>query len=260
MLSVLLKAGITMTFSKALLLLLLAINMLGIGYDFLRETFQDRRIASVDTGYDPNANVTALQQHVLFWDTNKDGLVSTKEVYTGFRALGFSIPFSIGGLLINIFFSYPTQLAHSFFPDPFHRIHIDSIHNAKHGSDTGVYDSDGRLRLRLFDEMFEKLDGSGTGSLGVADLFSLIKKNRVAADPAGWSFAFMEWWTTWLLLQRHGRVWKDDLRQCYDGNLFWRVREDRASGRMDSQGYGWSKFFTGLSSYGTWKTWEHDEL
>lgn len=242
------------------LLFSLAITVLGISYDFLREAFQDKRTTLMYTKYDPTANLTALQQHVLFWDTNQDGQVSTKEVYTGFRALGFSVPFSIGGLLINVFFSYPTQLAHSLLPNPFFRIHIDSIHKAKHGSDTGIYDSEGHLRLQLFDEMFEKLDSSGTGSLGVADLFSLIKKDRVAADPAGWSFAFMEWGTTWLLLQRHGRVWKDDLRQCYDGSLFWRIREDRANGRIEAQGYGWHEFFTGLSSHGTWKVWEHDEL
>lgn len=245
---------------KKRLLFLLAIAALGISYDFLREACQDQSSSLKDNIHDPQANLTALQQHVLFWDTNQNDQISTKEVYTGFRALGFSVPFSIGGLLINIFFSYPTQLAHSLLPNPFFRIQIDSIHKAKHGSDTGIYNSEGRLRLQLFDEMFEKLDSSGTGSLGVADLFSLIKRNRVAADPAGWSFAFMEWWTTWLLLQRHGRVWKDDLRQCYDGSLFWKLREDRANGRIESQGYGWPEFFTGLSSHGTWKVWEHDEL
>ncbi|MCJ1393328.1 hypothetical protein MMC18_006200 [Xylographa bjoerkii] len=200
---------------------------------------------------------TALQQHVLFWDRNNDNIITPYDVYTGFRELGFSMIFSFGGLLINIFFSYPTRLAHSYLPDPLFRIYVDSIHKAKHGSDTGIYDSDGHLRPHLYDELFDKFDGSGKGSLSVSELFSLIKKDRVAADPAGWSFAFMEWWTTWLLLQREGRVWKDDLRQCYDGSLFWRIREERANKEEGwQQGYGWKDFFRGLYTGGTWKEWE----
>lgn len=192
---------------------------------------------------------------MAFWDRNNDSIITPLEVYTGFRDLGFSIPFSLGGLLINLFFSYPTRLAYSYLPDPLFRIYISSIHKAKHGSDTGIYDSDGYLRPYLFDQMFAKIDGSGTGSLGVSELFALIGKNRVAADPAGWSFAFMEWWTTWLLLQKDGRVWKDDLRQCYDGSLFWRIREDRLRGSGWDLGYGLGDFFRGLAERGTWKVW-----
>jgi len=243
---------------QQLLSLTLALISLCVAYDFIFGSNQN--VASASNDVHPSSNSTALQQHVLFWDSNNDGLISTKEVYTGFRALGFSVPFSIGGLLINVFFSYPTQLAHSYSPDPFFRIHVDSIHKAKHGSDTGIYDSDGHLRLPLFEEMFEKLDSSGTGSLGVGDLFALFKRDRVAADPAGWSFAFMEWWTTWLLLQREGRVWKDDLRRCYDGSLFWRIREDRLNGTGYRHGYGFGDFVSGLSKHGTWKKWQHDEL
>ncbi|KAL8644876.1 MAG: hypothetical protein Q9210_007024 [Variospora velana] len=254
------------------------------------------------------ANLTALQLHVAFWDFNNDSyvaalssaayplpsaprkhitprrsptltdpfssIITPYEVYHGFRALGFSILFSIGGLLIPLFFSYPTTLAHSWFPDPFFRIYTDSIHKAKHGSDTGIYDSDGQLRHLLFDEMFAKMDTSsavveedgrdcnGTttereGSLGVGDLFRLHKRNRVAADPAGWSFAAMEWWTTWLLLQRDGRVWKDDLRAMYDGTLFWRIRDEREKSTEGwTQGYGYRDWAGTLWRNGTWKTWE----
>ena len=34
-------------------------------------------------------------------------------------------------LIINLNFSYPTRLAHSYLPDPFFRIYVDSIHKAK---------------------------------------------------------------------------------------------------------------------------------
>lgn len=225
------------------------------------------------------ANLTALQLHVAFWDTNGDSIITPPEIYNGFRALGFSIIFSLGGLLIPFFFSYPTTLGHSWFPDPLFRIYTNSIHKAKHGSDTGIYDSDGRFRPWLFDEMFEKMDSSNhvveiegatestnttglekEGSLGVGDLVRLHARNRVAADPAGWSFAAMEWWTTWLLLQRDGRVWKEDLRAMYDGTLFWRIREERIKGEGGwTQGYGWKDWTDTLWYNGTWKTWELGE-
>ena len=60
--------------------------------------------------------------------------------------------------------------------------------------------------------MFARFDRSGTGSLDAKELFDLIAKNRVAADPTRWSFAYMEWSTTRLLLQRDECVWKEDLR------------------------------------------------
>lgn len=192
-------------------------------------------------------SLSAMQQHVLFWDRDNDNIIYPQDVYIGFRDLGFSIPFALLSLLIPIFFSYPTRLGHSFLPDPLFRIYVGSIHKAKHGSDTGIYDNNGDLRLDRFEEMFARFDGTGEGdSLGVADLFRLIGKNRVVADPAGWSFAFMEWSTTWLLLQRKGRVWKEDLRQCYDGTLFWRILEERSKRSGDwQQGYGWTDFLKG---------------
>ncbi|KAL8788728.1 MAG: hypothetical protein Q9213_001542 [Squamulea squamosa] len=212
--------------------------------------------------------LTPLQLHVAFWDYNNDSIITPAEIYHGFRDLGFCILFSLGGLLINLFFSYPTTLGHSWLPDPLFRIHTSSIHKAKHGSDSGVYSSDGNLRLMLFDEMFDRMDSSVAdntstiktdkreGSLGVGDLFRLHAKNRVAADPAGWSFAAMEWWTTWLLLQRDGRIWEKDLRAMYDGTLFWKIRDERKRNEDMTRGYGWQDWVGGLWNNGTWKTWE----
>jgi peroxygenase len=146
--------------------------------------------------------LTALQQHVLFWDPDNDSIIWPSDIYNGFRDLGFSIPFSILALLIPIYFSYPTTLGHSWLPDPFFRIYLSSIHKAKHGSDTGIYDLGGNFRNERFEEMWERFDTDGAGGLGVGNLWHLLAKDRVAADPAGWSFAFMEWGTTWLLLQK----------------------------------------------------------
>lgn len=75
---------------------------------------------------------TPLQQHVLFWDRDADGQIYPWDTYIGFRELGFNILFSfVAVLIININFSYPTRLAHSYMPDPWFRVYVDSIHKAK---------------------------------------------------------------------------------------------------------------------------------
>ena len=75
---------------------------------------------------------TPLQQHVLFWDRDRDGQIYPWDTYIGFRELGFNILFSfLAVLIINLNFSYPTRLAHSFLPDPWFRVYVDAVHKAK---------------------------------------------------------------------------------------------------------------------------------
>ncbi len=116
------------------------------------------------------------------------------DIYNGFRTLGFNVPFSILSLLIPLYFSYPTTLGHPWFPDPYFRIYLNSIQKAKYGSDTGIYDLYGNFRNELFEEMWERFDSDGVGGLGLMDLWRLLEKDRVAADPAGWTFAFYGAW------------------------------------------------------------------
>jgi hypothetical protein len=75
-----------------------------------------------------------LQQHVLFWDRDADGLISPWDTYIGFRDLGFNVLFSLLAMLIvNVNFSYPTRLAVSWWPDPLFRVYVGGIHKAKVG-------------------------------------------------------------------------------------------------------------------------------
>ncbi|KAF1854311.1 hypothetical protein Lal_00008609 [Lupinus albus] len=156
------------------------------------------------TSKDEDTKLSPLQKHVQFWDRDNDGIINPWDVYNGFRELGFGLFFSIGSLLIPIFFSYPTRLGHSWLPDPLFRIYVNDIHKAKHGSDTGIFDFDGNFSPERFDHMFQRFDTSGDGVLTADDLWRLWAKDRCAADPAGWTFAFMEWWTTYVLLQEDG--------------------------------------------------------
>lgn len=208
----------------------------------------------------PLRPLVALQRHVLFWDQDCDGIIWPHQVYEGFRALGFCVLFSLGSLLIPFFFSYPTRLGHSWIPDPFFRIYVNAGHKCIHGSDTGIYTFEGHLHEQRFEELFTYFDKSGTGGLSAEDLLQLLNRNRCAWDILGWFFAFMEWWTTFLLMQKDGRVWKDDLRACYDGTLFWKIHKAREPGGEGwNQGYGFGDLFEAMWKAGTWRHWEIKE-
>ncbi|KAK3313977.1 Caleosin related protein-domain-containing protein [Apodospora peruviana] len=182
---------------------------------------------------------TVLQQHILFWDRDGDGAIYPWDTYTGFRELGFSIVFSLlAAFIINVNFSYPTRLAYSYIPDPWFRVYVGGIHKAKHGSDSGVYDTEGRFVPQKFEDIFSKWDKNDNGALSFMELWTMIAGNRLAVDPFGWFAAVFEFGTTWLLLQKNGKVSKEDLRQTYDGSIFWSIREQRLRGRVWDRGFG----------------------
>lgn len=52
---------------------------------------------------------SVLQQHVIFWDRDNDGVIWPTDTFIGFRDLGFNLLFClIAALVINGSFSYPT--------------------------------------------------------------------------------------------------------------------------------------------------------
>lgn len=182
---------------------------------------------------------TVLQQHVLFWDRDGDGLITPYDTYIGFRELGFNVLFSVFAvLIINLNFSYPSKLAYSWFPDPLFRVYVPSIHNAKHGSDSGIFDHEGRFVPQKFESIFSKYDKEGDGTLTLRELFDLMHGQRGPVDPFGWCAAFFEWITTWLLVQKDGKVYKEDVRQVFDGSIFWRIRDSRMKKEGWRQGFG----------------------
>ncbi|KAK0714184.1 Caleosin related protein-domain-containing protein [Lasiosphaeria miniovina] len=182
---------------------------------------------------------TVLQQHVLFWDRDGDGAIYPWDTYKGFRELGFGIPFSLLSVfVVNAGLSYPTRLAHSYVPDPWFRVYVTSIHKAKHGSDSGTFDNEGRFCPQMFENMFSKWDTDGDGTLSAGQLLNMIAGHRLAVDPFGWFAGVFEFGSTWLLVQKDGRVSKEDLRQTYDGSIFWRIRDARLHGKGWHKGFG----------------------
>jgi peroxygenase len=168
-----------------------------------------------------------LQQHVAFFDRNNDGYITPWETYLGFRAVGFNVLWSAGAMfVINGAFSWSTQ--NTWLPSPTFTIHLRNIHRAKHGSDSEVYDTEGRFVITKFEELFSKFDHGRKGALTFFELLELTEANRNAADPFGWTAEKLEWGLTYLLLKdEHGLVSKEKIRGMYDGSVFYAIEAER---------------------------------
>ncbi|KAJ3035051.1 hypothetical protein HDV00_004377 [Rhizophlyctis rosea] len=154
--------------------------------------------------------MTVLQRHCKFfcdyiypWDT-----------LLGFKAIGFGWIISLFAMVvIHAAFSWITQ--DCWFLNPYlltGRIDIKNIDRGKHGSDTGVYDTEGRFVPERFEEK--------SGMYG-KDLFHMIRGNMVILDLFGWSATSLEWLALWLLCHdENGFLDKEILRGVYDGTLF----------------------------------------
>ncbi|KJZ77925.1 hypothetical protein HIM_02562 [Hirsutella minnesotensis 3608] len=169
---------------------------------------------------------TVLQQHCEFFDQDRDGVIWPVDTFNGLYTLGFGIFLSLlSTLIIHVNFSYATLP--TWVPDPFFRIYLAKIHKAKHGSDSGTYDTEGRFVPQKFEDMFSKY-ADGRDFMNVADVRRLLHGQRLLADPIGWGGAFFEWTATYILLwPDNGRMAKEDIRGVYDGSIFYTVAARR---------------------------------
>jgi peroxygenase len=147
------------------------------------------------------------------------------DTYRGCRDIGFNILISIIiVVIVHFFLSYPT--CYTWIPDPFFRVFLDNIHKAKHGSDTGTYDNEGRFIPQKLEDFFVKY-GDGEKMTG-RELVRGISGQKVIFDPVGWGGEVFEWTATYLLLwPEDGVIRKSDVRGIYDGSLFYEVKERR---------------------------------
>jgi len=134
---------------------------------------------------------TVVQQHVDYWDTDRDGIIWPRDTYEGCRKWGWSPPLALlVTLIINLNLSYPTLPG--FLPDPFFRIYVDKLYKDKHGSDSMTYDNEGRFKPQNFEDIFAKYDKGNKGGLDIWDLLSFWKGQRMVFDFFGWSASFLE--------------------------------------------------------------------
>jgi hypothetical protein len=137
-----------------------------------------------------NAATQVLQQHVDFFDQDRDGVIWPRDTWTGFHKLGFNIFLcALAVFIIHANFSFPT--GRHWYPDPFFRIFTDRIHKNNHGSDSETFDTEGRFVPQKFEDIFAKYAG-GKEYMTWHDATNLLKGQRLIMDPIGAFGTFFE--------------------------------------------------------------------
>jgi peroxygenase len=95
---------------------------------------------------------------VSFWDRAKTGVIYPWNTYDGCRALGFNPLFALTYALAFHLLHTSWWTSTSWFLNPLLSVYVERIHRAKHGSDTGTYDIDGKFHGQSFLEMFSRYD------------------------------------------------------------------------------------------------------
>jgi peroxygenase len=171
----------------------------------------------------PWDEMTALQKHVSFFDYNGDGYVTVLEDYRGLRALGIDpLTASAFATAINAALGTPT----SGYPSL--TISIYGIANGVHGSDTGIYDSQGRFVPEAFERLFDDWDRNGSDGLDPAELVARTIDDADLWDLFGITASVAEFGLLYAVAAEDGELTRDRMRAFYDGTLFYDLAEERA--------------------------------
>ncbi|KAI0337653.1 Caleosin-domain-containing protein [Trametopsis cervina] len=190
-------------------------------------------IGTTYDGYNnKHANKTVLQQHCAFFDLNGDGVITPRETFVSFRLLGWNLFLTVVSVIfIHVGFSYVTQPPNQWLPDVLFRIHLPQLHRAKHGSDSGTYDHEGRFRPQQFADFFSKYGRrlrNGDYGLTFREAMYGAWSQRCVMDVFGVTAAFFEWSATYITLWPSDGVMRmEDVRQVYDGSYFYKIAGDR---------------------------------
>ena len=173
----------------------------------------------------PWDEMTALQRHVAFFDFDGDGYITVAEDYWGLIALGID-PVSAAAFatIINGALATPTMGYPSLTID------LRAIAAAVHGSDTGIYDNQGRFVPSQFERLFDDWDKNGDGGL---DALELTQRTIVEADlwdVFGVAASGAEFGLLYAVAAEDGRLSRDRMRAFYDGSLFYVLAEEREGG------------------------------
>ncbi|XP_073109913.1 probable peroxygenase 5 [Elaeis guineensis] len=174
-----------------------------------------------------SGDLTPLQKHVAFFDRNNDGVIYPWETFQGCRAIGCGVALStFSAFLVNGSLGPKTRTGK--IPSPLLPIYIKNIQKGKHGSDSGVYDSDGRFVPAKFEEMFKRHAHTNPNALTSKELDEMRQANRVPKDYKGWFASWTEWKILFVLCKdKDGLLHKETIRAVYDGSLFLTMEKER---------------------------------
>ncbi|XP_021750270.1 probable peroxygenase 5 [Chenopodium quinoa] len=170
-----------------------------------------------------------LMKHAAFFDRNHDGFVYPWETFNGMRAIGCGLFISTAAaIVVNMSLSQKTRPGK--FPSLLFPIEVKNIAKAKHGSDTGVYDTQGRFVESKFEDIFKTHARENSSALTSKELSEMLKANRESKNIGGWFGAFVEWKILFSLCKdKDGLMQKDKVRGVYDGSIFEKLEMDRQS-------------------------------
>ncbi len=183
---------------------------------------------------DAHPSLLTNTQHCDFFDTDGDGILYPIDTYRGFRRIGYGRLYSFAAIFaIHGTFSivtWPSWLPRLSMP-----IYLDRMHRTKHGSDSEVYDTEGRFVPEHFEAIFSKFATGraqdGSPALSWDDIQEMLYANMNVMDPIGWVAGRLEWWTLWgVAADEQGLVTKERIRQMFDGSL-WPILEEEANQR-----------------------------
>lgn len=168
--------------------------------------------------------MTPLQKHVAFFDRNHDGKITVGETYAGCRALGLQrVPSAIVAILINGGMGWGT----SGSPLPTLDVSVGNIQRGMHGSDSEVYDADGKFDARKFDAFFDRWDKDGDGHWSWSEFWARANAQRDLWDIFGRVASIAEFGLVFVIAGEDGKISRGTLRKVYDGSLFYELEQRR---------------------------------
>ena len=132
-------------------------------------------------------------------------------------------------------FAINSALGTSTMGYPSLTVSIWDIDAAVHGSDTGIYDSQGRFNPVQFDRLFTDWDRNGSGGLDPLELAARAVDDADLGDVFGVTASAAEFGLLYAVAAEDGELTRARMRGFYDGTLFYELAEERA----DERWWGW---------------------
>ncbi|KAI5071010.1 hypothetical protein GOP47_0013261 [Adiantum capillus-veneris] len=169
---------------------------------------------------------SSLQQHVAFFDRNKDGKIYPSETYNGFRALGFTRPISIfASIFIHLGLSYKTL--DSPIPSLLFPIYIKNINRGRHPNDSGIYDNEDKFTHHKLDELFKEFAKTFPDRISLDEMNEMRKSFYKGQTISGRLASKVEWqFAHNLLKDDNGYVSKEHIKRIFDGSIFYYIEEE----------------------------------